>query len=109
MRSIGSLSITAGACLLFASQGVDGRAISVRLMVEAGRNGRGLGKDVVPIVAVKIEPPIRAARSRVSGRGEDGSNGRAKPSGSGKVRWFAAVPKPGAARTRRREGCKRAR
>ena len=56
-----------------------------------------------------MKPPIRSARSRVSGRGEDGANGRAKPSGSGKVRWFAAVPKPGAARTRRREGCKRAR
>ncbi len=81
----------------------------VRLMVEAGRNGRGLIKDVVPLVAVRIKPPIRSARSRVSGRGEDGANGRAKPSASGKLRWFAAVPKPGAARTRRREGCKRAR
>ena len=55
-----------------------------------------------------MEPLIRAARSGVPGRGEDGMNGRAKPSGSGKVRWFAAVPKPGAARTRRREGRKRA-
>jgi hypothetical protein len=42
------------------------------------------------------------------GRGEDRANGRAKPSGSGKVSWFASVPSPGAARTRRREGCKRA-
>ena len=56
----------------------------------------------------QVKPPICSARSRVSGRGEDGANGRAKPSGSGKLRWFAAVPKPGAARTRRREGCKRA-
>ena len=81
----------------------------VRLIVEAGRNGRGLIKDVVPGTGGKIKPPIRCDRSRVSGRGEDGANGRAKPGGSGKLCWFAAVPKTGAARTRRREGCKGAR
>jgi hypothetical protein len=56
----------------------------------------------------KVQPPIRPVRSRAMGRGEDGANGRAKPSLSGMVSWFASV-RTGAARTRRREGCKRAR
>jgi hypothetical protein len=80
----------------------------VRLIVEAGRNGRA-DKGCDPGAASKVKPPLRCARSRGSGRCEDRANGRAKPSASDEVCWFAAAPKPGAARTRRREGCKRAR
>ncbi len=66
-----------------------------------------------PVVR-EVDPPIRSARSRVSGRSsEDGRNGRTKPRGSGKLRSFAAFPKVGAARTRcppcLKEGCKCAR
>ena len=65
-------------------------------------------------MAREVQPPIRSTRSRVLGQsGEDGMNGRAKPSRSEEVRSFAAFPRAGAASIRRppclKEGCEWAR
>ena len=67
----------------------------VRLIVEVGRNGRGLIKDVIPVLKAKVKPPIRCRPEPGVGAGRGRSEWAGEAKRVGKVALVCSRPEAG--------------